>query len=65
LLAGARRAGLTTSLDLAWRDGVDHRAWMDPCLSHLDFVFPNLDEARAASGRKEIGPAASWFRPAA
>lgn len=50
VLAAARGAGLSTSLDTNW----DPRGlWMEtigPCLPHLDFLFMNEDEAREITG---------------
>jgi len=51
LLAGARRRGMTTSLDVCWdRSG----QWMEllaPCLEHLDYLMPSEEEARELTGR--------------
>jgi sugar/nucleoside kinase (ribokinase family) len=50
VLAAARAAGLTTSLDTNW-DPLG--LWMEtigPCLPHLDFLFMNEDEARMLPG---------------
>ncbi len=51
-LKAARRAGATTSLDVAW----DARgSWdMGGCLEHADYFLPNLDEARAISGKENV-----------
>jgi sugar/nucleoside kinase (ribokinase family) len=62
LLAAARRRGQGTSLDTAWKDGVDFRTQLDPLLPHLDVVMPSLEEAEAASGRRGADACARWFR---
>ena len=53
LLRQARAAGVTTSLDTAW----DSRGrWMEligPCLEHLDYFVPSIEEARMLTGRHE------------
>jgi sugar/nucleoside kinase (ribokinase family) len=52
LLRRARAAGVTTSLDTAW----DSRGgWMQvlaPCLPHLDYFIPSIEEARMITGEK-------------
>jgi len=50
ILREARRRGLTTSLDTAW-DGSGR--WMksiEPCLAHLDYFLPSIEEARMIIG---------------
>lgn len=53
LLDGARRRGMTTSLDVCWdRSG----QWMEllaPCLEHLDYLMPSEEEARELTGRTD------------
>jgi len=46
LLAHARAAGLTTSLDTNW-DPAERWAGVDACLPHLDVLLPNAAEAVA------------------
>ncbi len=58
-LAGARAAGLVTSLDTNWDP---KGAWMEdlePCLAHLDFIFMNEDEALMTTGASEPASAAA------
>jgi sugar/nucleoside kinase (ribokinase family) len=53
LLKRAREKGTITFLDTAWDAS---RRWMDliqPCLPHLDYMFPNLAEARALTGQND------------
>jgi sugar/nucleoside kinase (ribokinase family) len=62
ILAGARRRGLTTSLDTAW-DATGRWERVVPCLPHVDVVCPSLAEARGVSGGEHDIPAvAAWFR---
>lgn len=62
LLAALRRRGITTSLDTAWRDGIDWRAALDPLLPHLTALMPSLEEAEAATGRHGALACARWFQ---
>lgn len=62
LLAHLRRRGITTSLDTAWKDGVDWRRDLDPLLPHLTALMPSIEEARAATGERSAAACARWFR---
>ena len=61
MLAAARSAGLTTSMDTGW----DARGeWMDviaPCLKGLDVLFANEGEAGRLTGRGDAVTAARAF----
>jgi sugar/nucleoside kinase (ribokinase family) len=61
VLAGARRRGLTTSVDTAW-DARGRLARVAACLRHADLACPSLAEARAISGEHEAAAVAAWFR---
>jgi sugar/nucleoside kinase (ribokinase family) len=53
MLKKARESSTITFLDTAW-DASDR--WLDlidPCLPHLDYMVPNLSEARAITGRSD------------
>jgi sugar/nucleoside kinase (ribokinase family) len=57
-LANARRAGLTTSVDINW-DATGR--WMHdlgPCLPHVDFLFMNEEEAGMVTGKAGSAAAA-------
>lgn len=62
MIRDARAAGLTTSLDTGW-DALGQ--WMNvlgPCLSSLDMLFVNEDEAEQLSGNRDPHRAAAFFR---
>ena len=63
-LRRARAAGLSTSLDAAW-DSLGR--WIEdlgPCLSHVDLLFVNEDEARMLTGLPDVSEAAKALRRA-
>ena len=62
MLAACRRAGVTTSLDPTPNITPDSLGLLAPCLPHLDYFLPNLDQARQLSGRAEPEDAAAFFR---
>jgi len=59
LFARAKKAGLITSLDTVW----DARGgWMEvlrPCLRHVDYFLPSLEEAKMLTGRSDPGEVAA------
>lgn len=55
LLAGARRAGVTVSLDPNW-DPTERFA-LDDLLPHVDVLLPNADEARRIAGTDDLSRA--------
>ncbi len=52
LLAAARAAGLTTSMDTGWDSRGEWGSVVVPCLDHLDLLFLNEEEARLVTGAK-------------
>jgi sugar/nucleoside kinase (ribokinase family) len=62
MLAGARRAGLTTSCDAGWDSRGQWIEVLGPCLEHLDLLFVNEEEGRMLSGREQAAGAAQFFR---
>jgi len=50
VLSGARAMGMTTSLDTAWDARGEWMRVLEPCLSQLDILFVNEDEARMLTG---------------
>lgn len=62
ILAEARSAGKTTSLDTGW-DGMGR--WMEdvgPCLPYVDLMFVNDTEARVLTGFEDSAQAAAKLR---
>ena len=53
LLARARELGVVTSMDTAFNPNVDSRAFIEPCLPHLDIFMPSIEEARAITGESD------------
>ncbi|MCB8971172.1 MAG: sugar kinase [Thermoleophilales bacterium] len=53
ILAAARRAGITVSLDTNWDPAGDWRGAIEPLLPHVDLLLPNLEEARLLSGKED------------
>ncbi len=54
LLREARRMGLTTSLDTAYNDQIeDWRQIIVPCLSHIDYFLPSVEEAEKITGQTD------------
>lgn len=49
VLARARSKGVTTSLDTAWDPSGRWLETLEPCLPHLDYFMPSLEEARELS----------------
>ncbi|BDC52303.1 sugar kinase [Bryobacterales bacterium F-183] len=63
-LAGAKAAGLTTSMDTAWDSRGEWMQVVEPCLPHCDLLFANEDEIRMLTGHGEPGRAVQAFRDA-
>ena len=61
ILASAKRRGMITCLDTAW-DGTGR--WMQtlaPCLEHLDYLLPSIEEARMITRANEPDEVAQVF----
>jgi sugar/nucleoside kinase (ribokinase family) len=50
ILRRARRKKIVTSLDTAWDASGRWLRTLEPCLPHLDYFMPSLEEARQLSG---------------
>jgi sugar/nucleoside kinase (ribokinase family) len=54
LLREARRMGLKTSLDTAYNDQIkDWRQIIAPCLPHIDYFLPSIEEAEKITGQTD------------
>lgn len=53
VLQKARAMGLTTTLDTAWDSRGRWMSLLKPCLPHLDYILPSIEEARMVTGRHE------------
>ncbi|UCD53238.1 MAG: carbohydrate kinase family protein [Phycisphaerales bacterium] len=51
VLAQARALGVTTCLDTAWDAQERWMSVLKPCLPHLDFLLPSMEEAQILTGR--------------
>ena len=61
ILAKARGAGTSISLDLIAIDRPDLLPVIAPALPHVDYFMPGLDEARMISGRHDRGEVVRFF----
>ncbi|HET6382940.1 MAG TPA: carbohydrate kinase family protein [Armatimonadota bacterium] len=50
LLRRARSAGVITSMDTAWDSQGRWMSLIGPCLEHLDYFIPSIEEARMLTG---------------
>jgi sugar/nucleoside kinase (ribokinase family) len=53
LLRRAKSAGVTTFLDTVWDDTGRWMQVLEPCLPHVDYFVPSLEEARALTGQRK------------
>ncbi len=53
ILKAAKEAGVTTTLDTAWDSKGRWMSVLKPCLPHVDYMLPSLEEARMITGRQE------------
>jgi sugar/nucleoside kinase (ribokinase family) len=53
ILEQARGRGITTSLDTAWDASGRWLRTLQPCLPHLDYFMPSIEEAQELSGLAE------------
>lgn len=60
IMAGARQAGLTTSLDTGWDARGEWAKVIDPALGNTDILFVNRDEAYRLSGEEDLDRAANY-----
>ncbi len=60
LLAYARSRGVITFLDTVW-DDTGRWSRLEPCLPHLDYFVPTLEEAQGVSGQDRPEDVARWL----
>ena len=60
LLAAAKARGVTTTFDLI-APGDDTMRIVAPCLPHIDYFMPSMEEAEILSGRREPADIAAFF----
>jgi sugar/nucleoside kinase (ribokinase family) len=60
ILEEARRSGVITFLDTVW-DDTGRWSRLLPCLPHLDYFVPTIEEAQALSGLNEPEAVADWL----
>jgi sugar/nucleoside kinase (ribokinase family) len=61
IMARARGAGLTTSLDAGWDSSGEWAQVIDPALATTDILFVNRDEAQRLAGEEDLDRAAKYF----
>lgn len=61
VLAKAKQAGVTTSLDTAWDADGRWMSILEPCLEHVDIFLPSLEEAQMLTGKKNTPEIANTF----
>ncbi|HUV03734.1 MAG TPA: sugar kinase [Armatimonadota bacterium] len=53
VLKKAREMGITTTLDTAWDSKGRWMSLLKPCLPHIDYAVPSIEEARMVTGKHE------------
>lgn len=61
VLKKAQSMGITTTLDTAWDSKGRWMSVLKPCLAHIDYALPSIDEARLITGRHNPADVASVF----
>ena len=49
----ARGMGVTTTLDTAWDSRGNWMKLLEPCLAHVDYFVPSIEEARMVTGKHD------------
>jgi sugar/nucleoside kinase (ribokinase family) len=57
----AREIGVITCLDTVWNSAIDPLPVLDPCLPHLDYFLPSIDEAGLLTGLQSPADVAAFF----
>lgn len=53
ILKKAQEMGITTSLDTAWDSKGRWMSLLKPCLPHMDYAVPSIEEARQVTGKQD------------
>jgi sugar/nucleoside kinase (ribokinase family) len=53
ILKDAHAAGVTTALDTAWDSRGKWMSLLHPCLEHVDYFLPSMEEARVLTGKDQ------------
>jgi sugar/nucleoside kinase (ribokinase family) len=53
VLSRARELGVTTTLDTAWDSKGRWMSLLRPCLAHVDYFLPSIEEAKMVTGRTQ------------
>jgi len=61
VLEAAHRLGVETSLDTAWDATGRWFQLIEPCLPHIDYFVPSIEEARMIAGREDPAEIARFF----
>lgn len=61
ILKKAQELGIITSLDTAWDSKGRWMSLLKPCLPHLDYAVPSIEEARLVAGKHEPSEVARVF----
>jgi sugar/nucleoside kinase (ribokinase family) len=55
------RAGVITCLDTVWNDSVDPLDLLSPCLPHVEYFLPSMDEAALLIGLQSPADSATFL----
>ena len=61
VLQAAHKLGVQTSLDTAWDATGRWLRLVEPCLPHVDYFVPSIEEARMIAGREDPADVARFF----
>ena len=61
VLQQAREMRVITVLDTVWNAAIDAYEVIKPCLPHLDYFLPSLEEAQLIAGRESPADVAAFF----
>jgi sugar/nucleoside kinase (ribokinase family) len=61
VLRRAREMNVITCLDTVWNSAIDPLPVLEPCLPHLDYFLPSVDEAALLTGLQSPADMAAFF----